>query len=285
MKFLDMTKQELKFVTLLYVLIALVLFFANCGGQGTTIVGNPSGNSTQKTITMGQLSSDGTTVVQMSVAVFTDDASDFGGASLSVEVDEVAQVSLTNLDAESLYDESTNTVQFQLSNLTSGNVITFLITNNQGVLSSFSGAVSATAAVTLTEETILSSSDPETLDADTDSVELALAAIIDATCEQITTCFGVITESACETGVLNSENFTEELGLASTDGVNTAQDVIDAAGAGFASNDSVVSTCVSDLSALSCVEIGYGFDSSDPSNYENIENFIPESCATAFVEL
>lgn len=140
-------------------IVAICLFLLTtvltaCGGQGTTIVGN----TTSSSISIGKMSDEGVSRIAIPIGVFgeepaaslvsrflsasstTSTPSTLAGATIDVKINGV--VTNEGIDAEPLYQADDDAVVFNLSSLTAGDRLTFLIHRVDGTTVSFSGEVS-----------------------------------------------------------------------------------------------------------------------------------------------
>jgi hypothetical protein len=102
--------------------------------------------------------------------------------------------------------------------------------------------------------------------------------VLNTICTKLTACNAGLTATQCSNGLLPQTNIAARLGLAS--GFGTLQQVIDATNAEtIVTNSTRLSTCRSDIEALSCGDptVVAAWSSGSPSDFTAVFNLIPTS--------
>lgn len=243
-----------------FIIGLLVIASSACSSSGTTAVGNP-GSQTSATISIGQLQDDGQADISIPLEVFGDAEDDVTDAT--VDIFRNGSRYVQGLDASSYYNQVAAAVQFTMSELESGDIIKFTINLESGETVDFIGTVSDTAES----------------DATTNAAQL----LVDAICSGLSGCNDEADFAECTSAILDTDQLVDEF-FGDDAGVDenslSMTEIAEGLDSGdFEADSDTLDTCLSDLAALSCEELETGFDSSSPDNYENVENFISESCA------
>lgn len=108
-------------------------------------------------------------------------------------------------------------------------------------------------------------------------------------CKEIVSCYGTLTLEECldpSVGLPSTNQIDDEIGL--TEGtISSFQDVINGIDDGtYTVVIPAARICGSAISLLTCAELDYGYDPTDPLNFDNLENIFPEdsACSEMLVE-
>lgn len=244
----------------------ILVFLAACSSAGTTVVGNPSGNSASPTISIGQLQDDGQAEISIPLEVFGDAADDVDDAT--VDIDKNGARYSVGLDASSYYNLVAAAVSFTMSELASGDVIRFTVHLESGDDTIFVGTVSDTSA--------------------TNASSSAVQQLIDTICTDLASCFDTSAYATCYTQMLATEQLDDELFTEASDVTENSlslQDIEEDLSDGTTTaDDTVLSACLTDLQSLTCDELAVGYSESSSADYENVENFVGDACADLFAQ-
>lgn len=146
------------------------------------------------------------------------------------------------------------------------------------------------AEATVTQTTVRGTSATATA-----TITNAATDLIDSACDRLVACFpGTLTPTACDEGIRATRQvahrfgvdneFGETFGVANEGNIYFFTEVITGVENGSVTvNDS--SSCKADIAAVPCTgveqSVSSGFNPATPTNYENVENFIPDSCQSA----
>lgn len=123
------------------ILCVLSLFLVQCdANKGTTIVGNPSVNPTETVVSIGQLDSDGISLITIPLEIFGETEDDLEGASIDILVNEAPIIS--GINPQEFYQSSRRAVTFNLNRLKLGDILEFVISRADGTILKYRGTVS-----------------------------------------------------------------------------------------------------------------------------------------------
>ena len=114
---------------------------------------------------------------------------------------------------------------------------------------------------------------------------IPLAPVI-AVCDVLTECYPTLNHDDCVAALVNSDQISNQLGGPETDGSGIPYSTIVRIynRGSLAIDRRALRGCISDLEALTCSDdlVLAAWDSSDPTNFDNIENIFPDSCGSVY---
>jgi len=267
---------------LLICCLLLSLNRCDCGGGGTTQVGNPSPDPTP-TVTATKISEDDTTILYISLGIIGDDENDLPETTIDTFVN--GDPYSSDLNALENYDAENERVVLEVNNVNEGDVIKVIIHKSDDTFETYIATASST-----TEATAIlrdSGTDDEATEPEPEiDPNNAVTQITDAMCAEITACISYITDSLCQYGFLLIDNLTDNFGVSGTSSDMTLGELQTAVEAGtYTANEAALDQCISDIGDITCTEISAQYSYLDPTNFDNLQNLIPNeatSCPGVF---
>jgi hypothetical protein len=272
------------------IILSLILNQCDCGGGGTTQVGNPS-ESTSTTVTAGKLDGDDTTV-QVSLAVVGDE-DDIEDTSFNINVNDTEYA--TDLAAADYYNSETETFDIPLTGISEGDVIQIIILKADGTFEKYemTASITSEATGTLTDSGDQSELEEEEEEEEEETdVETAADEIVEAACEQILDCLdssSLFGQIFCEVVLLDVEGMANQFGIDSSSSISTMNELSDAVNATTVTVTEANKTqCLTDIAAVSCDDVSNSIDTDDLSDLSGVVDLIPTdagSCPDVFTEI
>lgn len=135
-----MMKKNLKNLAYVVLMMAFVFPFTSCGDD---VIDTSAAGGSSDEIVLAAVSEDNQTTVTVPADYFGDDLTQ---ASFDVFVNGTQIGSDLDPSADSFYDDTTETVDFAISSVNDGDIVSLSITDADGVVDSYSATISADAA-------------------------------------------------------------------------------------------------------------------------------------------
>jgi len=240
-----------------------IFFFGACGSD---LIEGLSDTSEDDTITFSSLSS-GASTVTLPLAVFGDAESDVTGSTIAIFVD---GTSIDEIDADDFYDDTDEEVSFNVTSLSTGDLLAIVVDRSSGTDKVFVHSVSSTSIATV--------EDTDTVSDDNEGMQL-----VESICSRMNACVNDFDQTLCLVSILFTEQLHDEFGVSSTLAMQEIVEELDEGN--LTASSSHFDDCVTDIAAVSCTDIEDAYDSGTPDDFENLEDFIPtgsSSCEGIF---
>ena len=240
------------------------------GDRGTTSVGNPLPSTNKSVVTFGKLQGGkvSVTVPTLFIGETTEDLK-------NTVIEVFLRGASSKITASDYFSEQSKAIIFDVNSTTVKDVLAISIQKKNTRNLIFTSAVSDKV-------------DQEKSELNCSTTTNAMALLVCAICDRTNSCEPQLSESSCLAGLISSTQMQlgDEFGLPEEENSVSTQGIIDGLESGnYNANAAPLTQCITDIGALACDEVATGYDINEPGNFENIENFIPEtagSCPNVF---
>ncbi|EKD51048.1 MAG: hypothetical protein ACD_62C00357G0002 [uncultured bacterium] len=257
----------------------------DCGGSGTTQVGNSSPTDPIVTVTISKISEDDSLTIYIPLSVIGTNTSSLVETTNDIVIN--GEEYASDLTALTYYDSANEQVTLEVLNMVDGDQIVITINKPDDTFETYAATASTASDATaiLTDSGVIQNEAVPEPEPDPDTYTAA-STLVATLCAEITACVPELSEFVCLIGVGIAPNLSGYFGVDGADAALSLAELETAINEGtYTANEDNLAQCVVDLEAITCAEIIGAYSLDDPVNFEGLTNLIPTdpaSCPDVF---